>query len=169
MWIDLYKMRIILKFLKYLFFTFLFLFLCIFFILFLSLDTGYYVYHKGKYKDKKAIGEFEFRANYRLDNGNDARSFARGNYDEKGLRQGYWTNKTAYSQGLYLYKDGILRQRIYTHPIQEASTQNYDENGTLIETRKPTKDECKILFYAFEKGLYKNECFEILDIKYRYH
>ena len=157
-------MSLVLKIVKYTVLTIFFLILSIFIlflILFYSLSSGAdnYIYHKGKYKDERAV-----------DNGNDARSFAKGNYDEKGLRQGYWTNKTAYSQGLYLYKDGILRQRIYTHPIQEASTQNYDENGTLIETRKPTKDECKILFYAFEKeGLYKNECFEILDIKYRYH
>lgn len=168
-------MSLVLKIVKYTVLTIFFLILSIFIlflILFYSLSSGAdnYIYHKGKYKDERAVGEFELWANYRLDNGNDARSFAKGNYDEKGLRQGYWTNQTAYSQGLYFYKDGILRQRIYTHPIQEASTQNYDENGTLIETRKPTKDECKILFYAFEKeGLYKNECFEILDIKYRYH
>ncbi len=161
MWIDLYKMRIILKFLKYLFFTFLFLFLCIFFILFLSLDTGYYVYHKGKYKDKKAIGEFEFRANYRLDNGNDGSSFAKGSYDENSLRQGFWINETAYSQGLYLYKDGIMIESIYTYPIQKVIKETYDENGTLLESRIPTKDECKH-FFSFFDSMYKNECFEIL-------
>ena len=157
------------KFLKYLFYIFFFsiLILFIFFLAllyFLSINDGYYIYHKGKFENEKSVGNFEFWAHYRLDNGNDARSFARGSYDKKGLRQGYWTNKTAYSQGLFFYKDGILRQRIYTYPIQEVAVQNYDENGTLIEERKPTKDECKILFDAFEKGLYKNECFEILNI-----
>lgn len=91
-------------------------------------------------------------------------SFAKGKYDENALRQGYWTHKTAYSHGIYFYKDGIVRESIYTYPIQEVIKQSFDENGILIEERKPTKDECKLLF-SFFKGVPKSECFEILDIK----
>ena len=159
-------MSLVLKIVKYTVLTIFFLILSIFIlflILFYSLSSGAdnYIYHKGKYKDERAVGEFELWANYRLDNGNDARSFARGNYDEKGLRQGYWTNKTAYSQGLYLYKDGIMIESIYTYPIQKVIKETYDENGTLLESRIPTKDECKH-FFSFFDSMYKNECFEIL-------
>ena len=47
----------------------------------------------GHYKNGKRVGVWEFETKYILDNGNDGHIIEKGHYNERGLKDGVWTEE----------------------------------------------------------------------------
>lgn len=55
-----------------------------------------------------ALGFGNLKQKYILDNGNDGHIIEKGHYNEQGLKDGVWTERTPYTQISYIYKDGVV-------------------------------------------------------------